>query len=126
MTLTQTLLRRARVLTVVLLPAVSCTCANQVYQREYAAAIEDGSDAYRHAGGNAAVRADAIELLHGQQLEIDEAASTAGKLQTKWHEDGEQRTRAILQLDDDGAGTRVKAIRSDETLSPPRYEADGR
>jgi len=117
---------RAGLLAFAVLPATNCTCANVVYQRAYAGALEDGCDAYRHDGGIEPVRRDAIEQLRGKGFTIDDAASKTTRIETKWREDGEHRERAIVELDDDATGTRVRATLGEGSLSAPRYEPDAR
>lgn len=104
----------------------SCTCPSTAYQRAYDGAIEAESDAYRHAGGIATVRKDAVGVLTAEHFAIDESASSTTRVQSSWREDGESRTRMILELDEDAAGTRVRATRSTETLSEPAYEKSTR
>ena len=110
----------------VVAPVVNCTCPSTVYQRAYDGAIEEESDAYRHSDGIAAVRKDAVDVIEGERFVIDEPASSSTRVQSSWREDGDTRARVILELDDDGAGTRVRATRSTENLSEPRYEKDSR
>jgi hypothetical protein len=122
MTMIERFRRAAKWSALLVLPGLSCTCANAVYDRAYAGAIQQDCDAYRHAGGITAVRDDAIELVSAQGFAVDPAASSTAKLQTSWREEHDTRTRIIVELDEDSAGTRARATRSEETLSPPRYE----